>query len=209
MSGQSFITQLPPEMICCIGDFLGIEKVSLGLTCKSLNNALKRDLKKVKKQVKELKKTLPVTYVINNPHNTILRLQLMLTIKSASTCIRDLSIDERRFFYKHMYNGLKVKPEVTKYESITYESYGNVLNPRVHVVMRDDPQPISYNSKTYKNLIAILMRYINNKKFTVFFDNANRFKKTIKSYEFFADSLVHMLEYLIKQGYTNIKRLDT
>jgi hypothetical protein len=209
MSGQNSITQLPPEMICYIGDFLGIEKITLGLTCKTLNSVLMRDLKKVKKQLKELKKSLPITYVIDNPHNNILKLKLILTVKSSLTCIRNLSVDERKFFYNHMYNRFKVKPEITKYESITYESYGNVLNPRVHVVMRDDPEPILYNSKTYKNLIAVLMRYINSKDFKHIFERSDRFKKTVKSYETFADILVHMLEYLIRRGYTNIKRFDT
>jgi hypothetical protein len=50
---------LPPEIICYIGDFLGAEKISFSLTCKSFNKFLKSDVEKVKKELKVFKNEVP------------------------------------------------------------------------------------------------------------------------------------------------------
>jgi hypothetical protein len=59
---------LPPEIICHIGDFLKVEKISLSLTCKNLNQTLKNDVEKVKKRLIDFKNNIPyeVYYLLRN-----------------------------------------------------------------------------------------------------------------------------------------------
>jgi hypothetical protein len=62
------ITQFPPEIICHIGDFLGVQKVSLALTCKQFNETLKKDTKKIKKELKEIKESKTCFLIRPHPH---------------------------------------------------------------------------------------------------------------------------------------------
>jgi hypothetical protein len=88
------IQQLPPELICHIGDFLGIYKVALSLTCKQFNNDLKRDVKKIKEEVKEIKKNQ--VDLMLNPNNGK---KLIIHPRSSNNILKRITMDnEERAF---------------------------------------------------------------------------------------------------------------
>jgi thiol-disulfide isomerase/thioredoxin len=100
------LTQLPPEIICHIGDFLGIQKIALALTCKPYYQLLEKDVKKYKKRLKKNKKS-HIQYVIDSRHREL----FTLTIKSVDTVIYGFSNDEQEFIKKYLFNQIKCLPK--------------------------------------------------------------------------------------------------
>jgi hypothetical protein len=103
------IQQLPPEIICHIGDFLGVYKVAVSLTCKQFNNVLKRDVKKIKEEVKEIKKK-QVDLVLN-PNNGK---KLFIYPRSSNIILKRITMDneERSFIKNYMKKLIKCRPEI-------------------------------------------------------------------------------------------------
>jgi hypothetical protein len=52
------IIQLPNEMVCHIAQYLGLQKISLALTCKQFNGLFRKDTREIKKKLKKLKRII-------------------------------------------------------------------------------------------------------------------------------------------------------
>jgi hypothetical protein len=101
---------LPPEIICYIGDFLKVEKISLSLTCKNLNQVLKNDVEKVKKRLIDFKNNVPyeVYYLLRN--NDV---RSVIKIKTTNTVYMKIrKYRERDYILNHMSKLLEVEPEL-------------------------------------------------------------------------------------------------
>jgi hypothetical protein len=106
---------LPPEIIYYIGDFLGAEKISFSLTCKRLNQVLKKDVKKIKRQLINLKKKATYTFTllrVNDKESTIKMRSTSLVISK----FLDLHLVEEKYILKHMRKLLEVEPEIIYYD---------------------------------------------------------------------------------------------
>jgi hypothetical protein len=102
---------LPPEIICHIGDFLKAEKISFSLTCKSLNQVLKSDVEKIKKCLIDFKNNVPyeVYYLLRN--NDV---RSTIKIKTSGTVYTKIfeEFPGRDYILSHMSKLLKVEPEL-------------------------------------------------------------------------------------------------
>jgi hypothetical protein len=126
--------KLPYEIICHVGNFLGVEKVSLSLTCKRLNQALKADVEKIKKKLLDFKNKVKydvVRLMRNNNEKTIIAMRSTDFVISK---FLELDLPEEEYVLKHMSKLLEVEPEIVYYDKkygrhkFTYKDAGSLLS---------------------------------------------------------------------------------
>jgi hypothetical protein len=111
------MNKLPPEIICYVGDFLGAEKVSLALTCKSLNQVLKADVEKIKKQVIDFKEKYYYVFYLKRKHGKKSIIVLKNTGIVYSKFFLDLPFSGKTYILKYMCKLLEVEPELIYYDN--------------------------------------------------------------------------------------------
>jgi len=122
---------LPPEIICYIGDYLGAEKIALALTSKRLNQTLKADVKKIKKLIRAHKNYASFDFKLKNNINYV------LLLRSTEITISSLPLNGKGCLIKHMPKLIKTKPGLA-----FIDEYGDIYE---------------YNSKNIKRFLMIFL----------------------------------------------------
>jgi hypothetical protein len=104
MESAKNITQLPPEIICYIGDFLGMQRIFFAYTCKKIYYTLKSDIQKDKKKLESLKNNKYITYRSEVKVFGNIYLRFNISLSSFNIITRDLSVDDHIFIKNHLRN---------------------------------------------------------------------------------------------------------
>jgi hypothetical protein len=175
---------LPPEIICHIGDLLKAEKVSFSLTCKSLNQVLKADVEKFKKQLIDFKNNVPyeVYYLLRN--NDV---RSTIKIKTTGTVYMKIFDEspERDYILGHMSKLLEIEPELIYQDDEHGEIRFNYKNGvKLAYFIRDLLDDTIYSNDIKSEIENML------------FDLIGKYKYTLNGFKEFISGLKEILTFI-------------
>jgi hypothetical protein len=134
MQSNSLLLHLPSELICYIGDFLGAEKIPLSMTCKRLNQVLKTDVKKIKKQIRACKDFVAFELKLRDNERSV------ILLRSTDITISTLPFSGIGCLKRYMYKLIKTKPGLTYID--------------------EDGETYEYDSRTVRRFLTLFVELV-------------------------------------------------
>ena len=182
------MNNLPAEIICYIGNYLGAEKIPFSLASKRLNEVLKYDVEKTKENLRKLNEELSYsfTFLLRNDK------EATVTVRSKDILIsklKELHLPDEKYILSHMKKFLEVKPVIR----ITFDDRSFQFTHKTR-------------KKIYKKLTYLIRKSLYNPLHQMHVETclleleSMYYKTDLKGFEEFLDKIIYFIfSYLEKQ----------